>query len=362
VVFSDFQCPYCSKLATTLGQLRGKYGDKLRVVFRNNPLPFHPRAEPAAELAHEAFARLGNAGFWKAHDLLFAQPVHLEDADLAQVATSLGLNTATAMSAVSSHKHAKRLQADQDLAEEVEANGTPTTFINGRKLVGAQGAEAFSAVIDEELAHAEHLLTGGVQPAQLYAEMQKGAKDGTPTKVKVPAPGPAQPSRGASNAPVTIQIFSDFECPFCNSVRPTLAQLEQEYGSKVRLVWRNLPLAMHPNARPAAIAALEAYKQKGNDGFWKMHDLLHDNHEALDRGSLRGYAGKLGLDMARFDAALDSGAYAAAIDQDIKVGATANIHGTPSFVINGYVLTGAQPYAKFKRLVERALREAGTKP
>ena len=361
VVFSDFQCPFCGKLAATLPQLEAKYGPALRLVFKHNPLPFHRRAEPAAQLALEAFARQGDAGFWKAHDRLFAQQRSLEDADLGRVASELGLDQAAAMAAVQGHKHAAQIEADQALAEDLDANGTPTSYINGRKLTGSQPFETFAEVVDQEIKHAAALTAKGVPASRIYAEIQKKAQKGGPAKVKLPAPTAAQPSRGPRNAPVTVQIFSDFECPYCGRAKPTLEQLTNDFGKDVRLVWRNLPLGMHPNARPAATAALEAFQQKGAEGFWKMHDLLFDNQRSLDRAELDSLAQQLGLDLRRFDAALDGDKHAKELAADAAVAQQAKINGTPTFVINGYVLTGAQPYAKFAKLVRRALADAGVK-
>jgi protein-disulfide isomerase len=361
VVFSDFQCPFCGKLATTLEQLGAKYGPALRIVYKSNPLPFHPRAEPAAELGLEAFARQGDAGFWRAHDRLFAQQNKLDDAALAQLAADLGLDPQGAMAAVQSRKHAAQIEADQALAEDLDATGTPTSYINGRKLTGSQPFDTFAQLIDEEIDHASRLSAKGVPLNRLYAEMQKTAQRGGPTKIKLPPPTAAQPSRGPRNAPVTIRIFSDFECPYCARVRPTLEQIRRDFPEDVRLVWHNTPLGMHPNARPAAMAAIEAFQQKGNDGFWKMHDLLFDNQRDLGRAKLRSLAAEIGLDLARFDAALDREKHATAIAADASLAERAKITGTPTFVVNGYLLTGAQSYAKFARLIRRSLADAGSK-
>ena len=108
-------------------------------------------------------------------------------------------------------------------------------------------------------------------------------------------------------------------------------------------------------------AALEAYAQKGNAGFWKMHDLLFANQGiegGLKRPALEKYASQAGLDAGKFARALDTSSHKAEIDADMKSASNAGISGTPAFVINGYYLGGAQPYGRFRRLVERALAEA----
>ena len=122
-------------------------------------------------------------------------------------------------------------------------------------------------------------------------------------------------------------------------------------------MWRHLPLTFHANANIAAQAATEAYAQKGNEGFWKMHDLLWDNQGSLERASLDGYAQRIGLDMGRFTRAMDTGAHKAAVDADAKLATDAGVAGTPAFFINGYFISGAQPMAKFRRVIDRALAD-----
>jgi protein-disulfide isomerase len=118
---------------------------------------------------------------------------------------------------------------------------------------------------------------------------------------------------------------------------------------------------MHPDAELAAEAALEAQAQQGQAGFWKMHDLLfaHQKDGELARAALDGYASQLGLDMTKWAAALDGHAHKAQVDTDKAAADAAKFEGTPAFAINGYVVSGAQPYARFRQLVERALAEGG---
>jgi protein-disulfide isomerase len=361
VEFSDFECPFCMRVEPTIEQVVAKYGAKVRVVWKNNPLPFHKRAEPAAELALEAHAQKGDAGFWTVHGLLFAAKGKLTDQDLETIATSAGLKAKPAMDAVAKSKYKALIEADQELADDLAAHGTPSFFINGRRLVGAQPLERFVAVIDEEIAKAEALVAKGTPAAKVYDAIQKEAKPPPPPETKtVPAPGKESPSKGPANAKVVIQVFSDFQCPFCKRVEPTLDELMAAFPGKVRIVWRNMPLSMHPQAALAAEAALEARAQKGDAAFWKMHHLLfEDQTEAgLGREGLVKHASAVGLNAAKFTAALDAGKHTAAVDADKKVASAAGITGTPAFVINGYFISGAQPLAKFKKLVARALAEA----
>ncbi len=361
-VFSDFQCPYCKRVEPTFKQLREKYGDKIRIVWKHEPLPFHPRAEPAAEVSLEARAQKGDAGFWEAHDKLFESQPKLEDADLEKVAADLKLNVDKVKDAIKTHKYKKEIDADSELADDVQASGTPHMFINGRRLVGAQPADKFEKIIDEEIKKTDEMLKKGVAAKDLYDTIikdGKGAPD--PEKKNVPAPPASSAFKGKGDAKVVIQEFSDFQCPFCSRVEPQVAEIMKNYGDKVKFVWRHKPLPMHPDAPLASEASEEAYKQKGNEGFWKMHDKLFANQgekDGLKREALEKYAQELGLDMAKFKAALDSHAHKAKVDADDKAGTEAGINGTPAFVINGYFISGAQPYPKFKKLIDRALSEA----
>jgi protein-disulfide isomerase len=359
VEFADYQCPFSARVEPTLKQLRGLYGDKLRLVYKQNPLPFHPRAEPASQLALEARAQKGDAAYWQVHDALFADQQHLEDADLAAAAVAAGLDAARAMKAVASHKHKDAINADQELADDVSANGTPHFFINGRRMVGAQPLEKFKAVIDEQLQKAEALVKSGTPADKVYDKIQATAVGPTPLEKKtVPPPTKDNPSRGPANAKVTVQFFGDFQCPFCKRVLPAVKEIEKAFPGKIRVVWRNLPLPMHKDAPLAAEAAMEAFQQKGSAGFWAMFELLFGAQVTpggLERPALDGYAAQIGLDAARFARALDTRAHRALVEADAQIANDAGIRGTPSFIINGYFVSGAQPLSKFRKVVTLAL-------
>jgi protein-disulfide isomerase len=361
VVFSDFQCPYCKRVEDTLKKVEETYKDKVRFVWKHEPLPFHPRAEPAAQLAMEARAQKGDKGFWDAHAKLFESQPKLEDSDLEQIAKDMGLNVDRVKSAIKDRRYKKEIDADMDLADDLQASGTPHFFINGKRLVGAQPFEKFKSVIDEELKKADELKAKGVAPSAIYETIIRDGKGAPEPEKKNVAAAPSAPFKGGANARVVIQQFSDFQCPFCTRVEDTVNEVQKTYGDRVKIQWRNLPLPMHPDAPLAAQAAMEAYKQKGNDAFWKMHKKLFDNQktpDGLKREKLDQYAKEIGLDEAKFKAALDNQVHKASVDADMKAANDAGIQGTPAFVINGYFLSGAQPFGKFRKVIDRALAEA----
>jgi protein-disulfide isomerase len=170
--------------------------------------------------------------------------------------------------------------------------------------------------------------------------------------VDVPLRGD-EPARGAAKPQVTIVEFSDFQCPFCSRAIPTMKQIEQEYGSRVRIVWKHQPLpSLHPEAVPAALAA-EAARQQGK--FWEMHDKLFENQRALGASAYEGFARELGLDLARFRTAMADPRTRERVQADQEVAAKVGATGTPTFFVNGERLVGAMPYDAFKAAIDRAL-------
>ena len=162
------------------------------------------------------------------------------------------------------------------------------------------------------------------------------------------------PILGPKDAIVTIIEFSDFECPYCRRVQPTLKRLLKEYEGKIRLVFRDFPLSFHKNAQKAAEAAQCAGDQ---DKFWPYHDKLFEQ-TALGLDDLKKYAGELELNMDAFNACLESDKYAQEVAADMQDGQAAGVSATPSFFVNGQPLSGAVPYERFQDLVEAALAQA----
>jgi protein-disulfide isomerase len=369
VQFSDYQCPFCSRVEPTIDQVMKEYAGKVRVVWKDLPLPFHQNAMPAAIAARAA----GEQGkFWEMHDKLFANQQNLERASLEKYAQELGLNMGRFKAALDTKKHESDIQADTAQGNKIGANGTPAFFINGVSLSGAQPFEAFKARIDEELKKAEALVAKGTPKAKVYDAIMKNAQAAlaaapaaaaqaepagpeSDTKVWKVDPGTA-PSRGPKNAPLTLVVFSDFQCPFCGRIEPTISKLESDFPGKVRVVWKNFPLSFHQNAKPAASAALAAGEQ---GKFWEMHDKLFANQQSLDRASLEKYAQELKLDLGRFKAALDSNKFEAQIASDMKEGAAVDVSGTPATFVNGRKIGGAYPYETFRKVVDQELAKKG---
>ena len=364
VEWSDFQCPFCSRVGPTMKQIEDTYGKDVKVVFRHQPLPFHDKAKLAAEASMAAHEQ---GKFWQMHDKLFGNQQALDRPALEKYASEIGLDMGKFKSALDSGKFRAKVEADSAEGSQVGANGTPTFFINGREFVGAQPFEAFKPVIEAELKRANDMLAKGVKPEQLYTKLIDDAIANAPAAPAAAAPAAAPapvvvdninlngaPIKGPKNAPVTIVAFSDFQCPFCSRVVPTLKDIEKQYEGKVRVAFKHQPLPFHDKAKGAAAASMAANEQ---GKFWEMHDKLFANQGALDRPSLDKYASEIGLDMGKFRAAMDSNKFEAQITKDSNEGSQIGANGTPTFFINGRQLVGAQPIEAFKAIIDDELKK-----
>jgi protein-disulfide isomerase len=279
---------------------------------------------------------------------------------------------------MANHTHQGAIQADMALSARVGARGTPTFFLNGRSFVGAQPFEAFVREIDRARADAQARIARGTPRARLYDTiLTEGRADAPLPEARPPSPpepeedpnrrwaigdGASSPVRGPRTAPVTIQVFSDFQCPFCSRAVPTMERVLQTYGSRVRLIFRHYPLPFHPWAQEAAELAIEIRRQRGDAGFWQFHDLVFENQRNVmdaptTREGLLALARQVrGVNIAQCERALDQHTHAAAVQADMDAVRSAGAQiGTPSFFINGRLVQGAQPFESFQRVIDEEL-------
>jgi protein-disulfide isomerase len=174
-----------------------------------------------------------------------------------------------------------------------------------------------------------------------------------PDKVYKVAVGEA-PFRGPEKAKVTIVEFSDFQCPFCSRVSPTLDKIRKEYANDVRIAFKHMPLSFHKQA-PAAHAAAEAAHRQNK--FWEMHNKIFSNQKDLTPATFEKYAAEIGLDVARYKKDVVSKSVTERVQKDGAEARGHGITGTPGFFVNGRFLSGAQPYESFKRLIEEQLKK-----
>jgi protein-disulfide isomerase len=359
IMFSDFQCPFCSRVGPTLTRLMEEYSKDVRWVWKDNALPMHQNAKPAAYLARAAYEKGGDKAFWAAHDALFSNQQNLGPDGLKEVANQLSLDWGKVNAALENGRYARKVDESIDLAMDYEVRSTPYFFINGRRLSGAQPYETFKELIDAQLQVARGLTARGVRSDRVFGELMKTAKTPPePEKRTMPAFGKNNPVKGPESARVVIQEFSDFQCPFCSRANPVIEQILEEYPKDVKIVWRNMPLPMHPHAPLAAEAAHEVFLQGGNEAFWKYNEQLFSNQKALEQPDLERYAQALGgIDMARFKSALDQRTHKAAVARDVEAARQAGVGGaTPAFLVNGYFVSGAQPFRVFDKAIKLALK------
>jgi protein-disulfide isomerase len=174
-----------------------------------------------------------------------------------------------------------------------------------------------------------------------------------PDRIEVATTGPAV---GPASAPVTIVEFSDFQCPFCSRLVPTIEEVKKKYGDKVRIVFRQFPLNFHQFAQKAAEASLCANEQ---GKFWQMHDAMFANQQALAVEQLKAKAVELGMNADQFNSCLDQGKYASQIQADLDAGTKAGVNGTPAMFINGRFLSGAQPLGEITKVIDDELQRKG---
>ena len=166
------------------------------------------------------------------------------------------------------------------------------------------------------------------------------------------------PAKGVETAPVTIVEFAEFQCPFCERVGPTLEQIRTTYKGQVRFAWKHLPLvSIHSHAMDAAIAA-EAARNQGR--FWEYHDKMFANQAHLEPNDLRKYAQELGLDLGRFDKDREDQELRTKVLDDMAEAKSLGVTSTPTFFINGRLVSGAMPFETFAMIIDEELAKLPT--
>jgi len=161
------------------------------------------------------------------------------------------------------------------------------------------------------------------------------------------------PPPSAQGEAIRLEVFTDLECAYCRRLHPTLERLRQEYGNRLQVIIRHLPLNGHPRARPAARAALAA-EQQGK--LWPMLEVLFEDPAHLVPDQYPGLAQRIGLDVDRFQRALHSAGVNARLESDAALARRLQTQSTPTLFINGRRLVGAKPYQTLSTIVQQELQ------
>ena len=287
------------------------------------------------------------------------------EANLRQDKSNLMLNTLEEMLAeklIAAEAMKRSMTGDQLVRDDVDAR-VPIPSDEAVEKFWAENQARINMTRDQALPQIRQYLRGQDRERVFFEYIEKLKKDYAvesyfePARTDVASQG--HPALGPAQAPVTIVEFSDFECPFCGTLHPTLKEIEKTYGDKIRVVYRQFPLNnIHPNAQKAAEASLCANDQQK---FWQLHDAMFTDQRNLGVSALKEKAVQLQMNAEEFNACLDSGKYADAVRRDIVDGAKAGVSGTPAMFVNGRFLSGAQPYQEIARVIEDELRRAEAK-
>jgi protein-disulfide isomerase len=349
VEFSDYQCPFCRRHALeTLPALRASQIDTGQVyyIFKDLPLEsIHPTARAAAKAA-----RCGGEqdAYWAMHEALFEAQEDWGSGDLpatavfSDLAAGLELDRAAFDACMEDGRFDQAIQANIEEAQALGANSTPTFFIDGYPVAGAQPPELFDYAVG--LAALGQLADAYVPPAPALDDAF---------------------AIGDPDAPVTIVEYTDFQCPFCSRYHEqSFDQIVANFvdTGQVRYVFKDFPLT---NIHPQAVAAAEAARCAGEQEarlpmYTQLFAAQGEWSGQADAADLfKQYAQELGLDTAVFAECLDSGRMQAAIRADMEEAQQQGVTGTPAFLMNGRLMSGAQPYEIFERAINQLLAEAG---
>lgn len=360
VMFSDFECPYCREGLNIVKRLESEYAGKIRFAYKAFPIDRHPNAMAAALMAYSARAQ---GKFWPFHDLLFSQR-GLDPDTLLDYCERVGLDIDAVQADMRDLKYAVPVRKDIRQARKLMVRSTPTFFLNGRRITGAQSVFDFRDVIDEELGFVEQWRDAGVPEDELYQYATQngytelvfeGQEDRLDPDKVYPVPLQDSPARGPSTAPLTVVVFGDFQCPYCARGFQILSGLEVEYEGKIRVVYKHYPLPGHAAAIPAARASMAAIEQ---DGFWAFHDALYARQAKFSSEDLDDIAEEIGLDVSAWRKNLAAKAHDDQIKADIELGARLRVDGTPTYFVNGRPVSGAQSAFEFKLLFAEELQRA----
>jgi len=375
VLWSDFQCPYCKKMAEAMESLPKSDPGKYALYAKD--LVVHP----SAMLEHQAALAANAQGkYWEMHDLLFKNQAELAQISsdpgalklkLADYAKQIGLNVEKFNADLEKDEFKAAIEADKKEAQAIPIDSTPTVFINGF-FHGYDPEELKTKAVEA----AEGAKSGGVETklnsidqkidrvGQYFEKLKKAQGGGEP---QGPQMGKEYkfnfentPVIGKPGAKVKLTVFSDFLCPYCDKMALILEDMQKQSPDDVAIYFKHF--LIHPTARLEHEAAMSASAQ---GKFKEMHDILFKNRQELSGIAQQGddklkekiysLAKEAGVNADKVKADLDSGKYKEQVAAAMKEGQEAGVRGTPSVFVNGYFY-GYDP-AALKLKVDEALKK-----
>ncbi len=356
-LFCNFAHVQCASAERLLRRMLDRYPDGLRVVYRQVVLPFRD-SQAVAEGSIEAFVQ---GRFLELADAAAARGTPLRLRELEAVAGRAGIDVQALRSALEDHRHVRRLEEDSMRREllgvgslGIAWNGEPSadlsleamerSYARARELAARRLGEG----VPRERIHGLLVRDAIAARARAVAEgSRRRVADAEAPRTRISA-GNA-PTRGASDAAVTIVVYTDFECAYCRREEELLARLLALYPDRLRLVYKHFPLAQHGGARAAAEAA-ECARAQGR--FWELHQTLFSSSGRIRAAELDRLIAAAGVDASRLRADLARGACAAAVDADLAEGRALGVESTPTLFVNGMKLVGLRSLAELRALVE----------
>ncbi len=332
VEFSDFQCPFCRRSVEPLEELVKEHPKDVRLVFRSFPLDFHQYSE----LAHEAaLAAAAQGKFWEMHDLLFANQSQLDRADLFRYAEQLKLDMAEFENALDTHVYAGAVAADRALGAKFGVDGTPMMFINGKRLGGARTLPELEQVVDEQ----ERVAKG--------TALEQAVIDQAP-----PGPDTDFVVSGSDAAAIRVTWITDVRSPLAPRTAELVRALVAAYPGQIRVNFKTMQLASHPDAEIANRALLAAGSQQK---FWEMYDALAQSDGALDRDAVVQKAAEVGVDGAAFQAAMDAAGTTESMERDQAEEVRRAVLGSPAIFIGDVRIDGLQQEKMYRAAIDAAI-------
>lgn len=359
VEYSDFQCPFCSKLANTLDEVVDAYPNDVRLVFKQFPLPMHKDAEPGARAALAAHEQ---GKFWEMHNKLFANQRAMGTGDLKRYSKEIGLDPAKFDARLEADELQARVNDDVAGGKVLEVTGTPAFFVNGKKFSGALPVDRIKSIVEEERKAAIALIEAGSKREELYARVLKAAAPGKGEKPKPKDPefrrgglskvpnyavplSAASPTRGPKDALVTVIEYNALSCEDCRKAGNVVDQVAKKHP-EVRFAFAHLP-GDDVLAQRAAKAGVAAHQQ---GKFWEMRKAMLA--APFDARALLELITKLELDTDKFKVALAAKETAATVDYDVKVvDVFRGVTKAPIVFVNGRALSGVPTVAELEALI-----------